>query len=73
MTVSILDTLATLPSGEQGVPLTFEELGRYLRENYRTDAERDINRQHRVRDAAGGYERRLFPHIGRSRHVPPET
>lgn len=49
-TVSIFRTLALLPSGVQGEPLTPEELGRYLAVNYNTDVEKDRNDRHALRD-----------------------
>lgn len=49
-TVSILTTLAILPSGTQGEPLRLDELGRYLREHYNSDAEKDRNNRHALRD-----------------------
>lgn len=50
MTVSILNSLATLPDGAQGMPLSFEELGKHLRTTLKTDAERDRNDRHALRD-----------------------
>lgn len=50
MTVSILKTLATLPSGAVAGDLTYDELGRYLAEHYGTDAEKDRNNRHALRD-----------------------
>lgn len=50
MTVSIRQVLATLPTGEMGVPLTWDEVGRYLRENCNTDADRERENRHRLRD-----------------------
>lgn len=50
MTVSILDTLATLPSGDRGPPLTLEELGLYLRKNCDTDDDKARERRHQLRD-----------------------
>lgn len=50
MTVSILQTLATLPSGDQGAPLSFDELGRYLGDQCNTIDEKDRNNRHVLRD-----------------------
>lgn len=50
MTVSILDTLATLPSGLVGAKLSFAELGGYLRTHCDTQAEKDRNKRHALRD-----------------------
>lgn len=51
MTVSILTTLATLPSeAPVDAALSFEELGNYLRQNYDTTAERERNARHCLRD-----------------------
>jgi hypothetical protein len=48
--VSILATLATLPSGLVSDPLSLQELGAYLREHCDTQAEKDRNRRHCLRD-----------------------
>lgn len=50
MTISILDTLAVLPSGAKGPPLTLEELGVYLRKNCDTDADKAREKRHCLRD-----------------------
>lgn len=50
MTVTILQALATLPSGEQGVILDMSELARHLSDNYNSQAERDRNARHALRD-----------------------
>lgn len=50
MTVSIFAALAVLPSGAHSAPLTHEEMGAYLRANYGTDAEKDRNSHHLLRD-----------------------
>jgi hypothetical protein len=50
VTQSIFDTLAVLPSGLPGPTLRPDEFGRYLRETVGTDAERDRNRRHMLRD-----------------------
>lgn len=50
MTVSIFDALAVLPSGKRGPRLTPEELTAYLQRHYGTDAEKDRNAQHCLRD-----------------------
>jgi hypothetical protein len=49
-TVSILQTLAVLPSGRFGPPLKEEELTRYLQVNYKTDDESARNNRHALRD-----------------------
>ena len=49
-TVSILSTLATLPSGAVGLPLDNDELTRYLQANYATDGESARNKRHALRD-----------------------
>lgn len=49
-TVSILTTLATLPSGAVGPPLDSDELTRYLQGNYGTPSESERNRRHVLRD-----------------------
>ncbi len=50
MTRSICDVLATLPSGRQGAPLSWEEVGAYLREHCDRLEDRDRERRHRRRD-----------------------
>lgn len=51
MSVSILKTLATLPSGEVYTDdLSVEQLGEYLRDYYDTQAEKDREARHRLRD-----------------------
>lgn len=47
---SIVDILATLPSGLQSAPLRSDELGAYLQRYCDTDAERDRNMRHALRD-----------------------
>lgn len=49
-TVSILSTLATLPSGKPSSPLTVEELSGYLAKHYKTEIEIERNRRHALRD-----------------------
>lgn len=49
-TVSILKTLAVLPSGTQGPDLDAAELSQYLNEHYKTSVEEDRNAHHRLRD-----------------------
>ena len=49
-TVSILTTLAVLPSGIQGPDLEAEELSKYLETHYKTAVEEDRNAHHRLRD-----------------------
>lgn len=58
--VSILDVLATLPTGERGPRLTEEELGNYIRRHYATEDEKQRNDRHCFRDELyrdGGIER----------------
>jgi hypothetical protein len=50
MTVSIFDALAVLPSGKRGPTLSSEELTAYLRQHYGTDAEKERNAHHLLRD-----------------------
>ena len=50
MTVSILQSLAMLPDGGQGHPLDLDELGSYLRTTVNTDAEKERNQRHALRD-----------------------
>lgn len=49
-TVSILKTLATLPSGLQDTALELSELSAYLTRHYNTDAELQRNTRHALRD-----------------------
>jgi hypothetical protein len=50
VTVSVLQSLARLPDGGQGVPLDLDELGRYLSTSLNTDAEKKRNQRHALRD-----------------------
>ena len=50
MTVSILQSLAMLPDGAQGQPLDFGELAKHLRDTLNTQAEKDRNERHALRD-----------------------
>jgi len=50
LTVSILETLAILPSGDSAAKLDVDELSSYLVTNYNTDAEKDRNARHCLRD-----------------------
>lgn len=50
MTVSILTTLAIMPSGALNDPLSLSELGAYLAQHCNTQAERERNRRHALRD-----------------------
>lgn len=50
MTVSIVDVLATLPSGKRSEPLRYDELGRYLKEHCGGDGETERNHRHALRD-----------------------
>lgn len=50
MTVSILQVLATLPSGEPSTALDLAELGRFLRDTVNTQSEKDRNARHALRD-----------------------
>jgi hypothetical protein len=50
MTVSIFDALAVLPSGSRGPRLTLDEMTSYLQHHYGTDAERERNAHHCLRD-----------------------
>lgn len=47
---SIVDVLATLPSGKPSAPLRHEELSSYLNAHCNTDAEKERNRKHALRD-----------------------
>lgn len=47
---SILSLLSLLPNGQSSGALTFDELGKYLAENYGTEAEKDRNKRHALRD-----------------------
>lgn len=49
-TRSILQTLATMPSGTFEAPLDTSELAVYLRDQYDTDAEKARNERHALRD-----------------------
>jgi hypothetical protein len=49
-TVSILETLATLPSGARQAKLDLSELSDYLATHYHTDAETQRNSRHALRD-----------------------
>ena len=50
MTVSILQTLATLPDGSVGAPLSLADFGAYVRREYDTEAEKRRNARHCRRD-----------------------
>lgn len=50
MTVSILETLATTPSGDVGSRLSLDELGKYLRDHCDTIEERQRCARHCLRD-----------------------
>lgn len=50
MTQPINVRLARLPDGRQGVPLSDDELGTYLKEHYGNEAEQERRERHRVRD-----------------------
>lgn len=50
MTVSILRSLAMLPDGAMGNPLDLQELGRHMRDRLNTQAEKDRNARHALRD-----------------------
>jgi hypothetical protein len=50
VTVSILQTLAALPSGKQDVALDTDDLARYLRETILTEPEKVRNERHVLRD-----------------------
>jgi hypothetical protein len=50
VTVSIRQTLATLPGGRVGVPLSDDELAKYLRDRYDTDGEKKRLAHHRLRE-----------------------
>lgn len=47
---SILHVLSLLPDGTSPGPLDFEQLGAYLGRLYNTDAEKDRNKRHALRD-----------------------
>lgn len=47
---SIVDVLATLPSGAPSAALRAEELSRYLKEHCDTDGEKERNKRHALRD-----------------------
>jgi hypothetical protein len=67
MSVSILDALAVLPSGKRGPTLTYEELSTYLRTHYGTEAEKQRNSHHCLRDELyrDGGEQHMREFIGR--------
>lgn len=50
MTVSIRKVLAALPSGDQGMDLTWGEVGRYIAENCNRTEDKDREKRHRIRD-----------------------
>lgn len=50
MTISILQTLAALPSGKPSTALDLAELGDYLRRTLNVQSEKDRNARHAVRD-----------------------
>lgn len=50
MTVSIFEALAVLPSGKKGPALTEDELTSYLQQHYGTEAEKERNAHHCLRD-----------------------
>lgn len=50
MTTSILDILATMPSGAPGERLTFEDLGKYLATYVGGDHDKNRNARHALRD-----------------------
>jgi hypothetical protein len=50
MTRSILDVLATLPSGAAGSSLSFDELGLYLQKHYNNECDRDRAKRHALRE-----------------------
>lgn len=50
MTVSIMQVLATLPSGAAGPPLSLEELGAYVRTNCHRPEDIERQRRHEIRD-----------------------
>ena len=50
MTISILQVLATLPSGKEGPALTTDELGHYLRTHCDTEHDKDRARRHTLRE-----------------------
>lgn len=59
MPTTLLDTLATLPSGRIARPLSLDEMSGYLRTHYWTQDEKDRYERHRVRDVLysdGGVE-----------------
>lgn len=50
MTVSIFQALAMLPDGAPGIPIAVEEMGHVLRAQVDTEAERQRNSRHALRD-----------------------
>ncbi len=50
MTISILEVLSILPSGESSYTLTLEELGDYLENNYTGDDDKAREGRHRLRN-----------------------
>lgn len=50
MTVSIMEILATLPSGQKGPPLTIEEVGQYVRNQCNRPEDIERERRHALRD-----------------------
>jgi hypothetical protein len=50
MATTLLDTMATLPSGRIAQPLSIDELAVYLRRHYMTEAETIREERHRLRD-----------------------
>lgn len=50
MTRPLQEILATLPSGEQGIPLGDAELGQYLKKHCGTESEIDRRKRHCLRD-----------------------
>jgi hypothetical protein len=59
VTVSIRSTLSLLPSGAMGQELSWDQVSRHLRDHYDTEAEKNREARHRLRDqlyADGGIE-----------------
>lgn len=59
MTVSIRRVLAVLPSGDQGMDLSWSEVGKYLAENCNRPSDIEREKRHRIRDefyADGGVD-----------------
>lgn len=50
MTVSIRKVLAALPSGDQGIDLTWREVGKYIVDNCNRAEDRAREKRHRIRD-----------------------